>query len=188
MRTTILCFLFVSGLLGLAISCCDIPEYWNMTSYQVEVFGHKNGSSISPTNDTIKTDSLTLFISFEKEFLSNSMPLGPNPFINNTYATSCPEEGRLGMKDELIDLQITSSLPFNNYPAGTSLTPSALINNTPASTWLADRQFNLLSINFWNIILTEKPAANSNVHDFKIRMIFESGREETIQLGALTWL
>lgn len=186
MRTTLLIFLLATGLFSLSFSCCrGIADYWNLTSWQIEISDYNRTALV---NDTIQTDTLFLEVLFEKEFLSDHINWGPNPFINSALATTCHAPGELGMEDPLLDLQITSSADFNNYPAGTSLLPMLLIDNYHAESWLSHGFFHASFSSSWSIAFPEKPSANSNTHDFKIKMIFDSGREETIQLGALTWI
>ena len=142
---------------------------------------------MTPVNDTIRTDSMLLVLSFGQELLTDNIHLGPNPFMSSAYATSCPEPGELGMKDELVDIEITSSLPFNNYLAGASLTPMLSIDGISLQAWIERKGFNQYYQNTWFITFPTKPSNNSHTHDFKIRLIFNSGRIEELQLGALTW-
>lgn len=185
MKTTILCFLLVSGLFGLSFSCCpEVPDYWNLTSFQVEIRGY-DGTTV-PVNDTVNADSLFLIINFGQEFVSDDLHLGPNPFLNTAQATSCSDPGELGMKDELTDIEITSSLDFNSYPAGTSLAPMLFIQSTPLRAWIENKNYNQYYLDTWYITFPTKPLTNKT-HDFNIRLTFESGRVEEVQLGALTW-
>jgi hypothetical protein len=187
MKTTLLCFLLVSGLFGLSFSCCgDRPSYWNLTSFQVEVMDFDR--TTLPINDTISTDALILALSFGQEFLSDHINLGSNPFINSAYATSCPDYGELGMKDELVAIDITSSAPFNNYLPESSLVPMLFVGSQPLQDWIDNKSYNYSYSDVWHLLLPEKPSASSNTHDFKIRLTFDSGRVEEVQLGALTWI
>lgn len=187
MKTTILCFLLVSGLFGLSFSCCSgVQDYWNLTSFQVKVTNYDG--SIIPTNDTISTDTLVLNLIFGQEYLSDNLLSGPNPFIGSAHATSCPDPGGLGMKDELVDMLITSSAPFNTYLPETSLVPMISINGKNFQNWINLKDFNgYYGQDTWRIIFPIKPSANSNTHDFKITLIFDSGRTEELQMGALNW-
>lgn len=186
MKTTLLCFLLTSGLFGLSFSCCSgIPEYWNLTSFQVEPMSFDQSSRL--VNDSITTDTLVLKLTFGQEFLSDNISVGPNPFLSSAYATSCPSPGELGLKDELVDIEITSSVPFNNYLAGTSLTPMLFIHGTPIQDWIDNKRYNKSYLNNWPILFPIKPSTNSNIHDFKISLTFDSGRIEEVQMGALTW-
>lgn len=186
MKTTLLCFLLVSGLFGLSFSCCSwVPDYWNVTSFQAEI---RDSDGITlPLNDTISTDSIYLVLSFGQELLGDNLNLAPNPFISHAHATSCPEPGELGMQDELIDIEITSSLAFNSYLPGTSLSPMLSINNLPIQAWIENKGYSPYYQDTWLITFPTKPSANSNTHDFKIRLSFNSGRVEELQLGAFTW-
>jgi hypothetical protein len=186
MKTTLLCFLLVSGLFGLSFSCCsEIPKYWNLTSFQVKTMSF-DGFSI-PVNDTISTDTLILTLIFGQEFLSDNIPLGPNPFLSSAHATSCPDPGELGMKDELAAVNITSSAPFNNYLPETSLTPMLFIHGVPLQDWIDNKVYNQYYQNSWSILFPIKPSVSSNIHDFKISLTFDSGRIEEVQMGAFTW-
>ena len=187
MRTTILCFLLISGLFGLSFSCCSyVPDYWNLTSFQVQVTGLNRTNLLA--NDTISADTLLLSIHFGQEFVSDNRYFGPNPFISSTHATSCPDHGELGMKDELVDINITSSAPFNNYLPESSLNSMLLMHNISIQNWIDNKNYNPPYQDIWAITFPIKPSASSNTHDFKVRLTFNSGRVEEVQLGALTWI
>jgi hypothetical protein len=189
MKTTILCFLLVSGLFGLSFSCCsDIPDYWDLTSFNVEPLSFDRSTTL--LNDSITTDTLVLRLTFGQEFLSDNIHLGPNPFIGTAHALSCSEPGELGMKDELVDINITSSAPFNNYSAGSSLTPMLFIGGQSIQSWIDNKIFNHYygyRQHDWQIMFPIKPSANSSTHDFKVSLTFDSGRVEEVQLGAFNW-
>ncbi|WMX12013.1 MULTISPECIES: hypothetical protein [unclassified Aureispira] len=186
MKTRLFILFIISSLFGLALSCCDRPDYWNLTTLQITPISFDG--RVIPIQDTIVTDTLVLRVEYEYEFLSDHIQLGPNPFISSAYAISCPIPGELGMKDGLVDITITSSAPFNNYLPGHSLLPMLLINGISAQEWIDNKYFDSYYIDNWNITFPQKPTASSNTHDFKIRLTFNSGRTEEVQLGALTWL
>lgn len=184
MRTIIICFLLSSGILGLAFSCCpDDDNYWNITNIQASF------SNYPPTATQINEDTLVIELALQAEFLATQQSTFINPFINNSYATSCQEPGHLGMKDELIHIEVTSSNDFNNYPAGISLTPIINCNNFSVEDWVSEKQYNSYYFvkDRWFFYITEKPTASSNLHDFKITLTFVSGRTEEVQMGAITW-
>ncbi|BDS10368.1 hypothetical protein [Aureispira anguillae] len=182
-----LCFILVSGILGLSFSCCsDRPEYWNLTNFQVTI---SDQNYMPPHAGQIKADTLLLLLDFEIEYLAaqSSSYKVINPFINTMYATSCPPYGEKGMKDQLVHINLSSSADFNTYPAGISLTPLLTIWGHSVEDWIEKGYFNETWDNRWELRFNEKPSANSNLHDFKISLTFASGRKEEVQLGAIAW-
>lgn len=184
MKTIFLFLVLISGILGMAFNCCsETPKYWNISSFEVEFLD--NQYAPIPSSGPVTSDSLVLRLHFEPEYLSQQFF---NPFINQAYATSCPDPGELGMKDKLIHINLTSNADFNQFPPGISMAPIIRIQNLLLEDWVAKEQYNIFHLDlYWDLILFQKPNSNSNKHSFTLSLTFESGRTESLELPPIQW-
>lgn len=188
MKKTILSFVFSTSLLGLLFSCfCkNVPPYWNPKSLDI-LFEDNDYNPIQPGLHSMDTVVLKLYIS--ANYISNNIT--PSSFLNSCYATSCPDYGYLGMKDELADIIVTSDTTYNNIPKGESLAPFIKINNQNIKGWIAEKGYNRISYGGSSafhlpISLIERPTSHST-HTFTVQLVSRSGQTISAVSNSLTW-
>lgn len=192
MKKAMFTFLFSIGLLlNLAFDCCPNNSYWNLHSFQINVFNYKNGKKTSQSTK-ISTDTLALSLYLNANFMAEQISY--NPLINNCQATSCdPYGGEKGMRDEIGQIAISgnSYLP-NGQRTSQSLAATALINGQPISTWLANKAYNqlfrtagVMNMVEITILLTEQPT--TPIEDISIYFIMNSGVVVTNVSPEIVW-
>ncbi len=176
MKKLFLIFLF-SGILG--CFCRDIPEHWNMEDFEIEVF---EKDERLPSENIIKMDSAFMRIQYTADFVE-ALPLNSLSLINSAYGFSCPDDGFLGLNDQVISLNFTSNADFNEIKAGESLNNIIFLDRFIFSNSITsvDKIIEILNetdpfnSKFVRFVITEKPESNSK-HRFKIRFEFKSGK------------
>lgn len=194
MKKIIVLAFLISGILG--CFCRGIPEFWNATGFTIQV-QDKMGADMDATYRTISGDSVGLLIQFDMEFVEVSpvQELMAPFLISSAYAFQCPDPGDRGMQDGIKDIQVTSSMPFNEMAPGTSLN-GLMSARYEWSFWedehkaLADwvASFSPRPASESDILLTfaEQPASGS-IHQIKIEITLNSGKRIVQETPFFRW-
>lgn len=167
--------------LGIGCFCDNILEHYNILEFNIFV---TDSDQIAPIDGIITTDTLVLNLSFKREFIA----LGSYPLMSKAYGTSCPDYGGLGLNDPLANLTVSSNNNFNDFPVNTSL------NETISFPYSDNLEQFITDFSSWPfsttnfslpLIFNKKPSQTT--HQFKVKMVFESGKELEAETKVIIW-
>ena len=174
-------FLF-AGIWG----CCgDVKDNWNIDSFNILVF---NQDDVRPSNNMLTADSIQLLIGLSASFVSEDNFNLQNPFMKSAYATSCEDDGHLGMDDKISAITVTSSTNFGTIAAGESLNDLVSFEQSRSMMdWADDIANKGFNFNQEVIFVIGQKPFDSQERTFIVTMDFESGKSVTSETEAFVW-
>lgn len=172
MKKFVLTLVLATSFFGI-FSCCDeyIPFY--------EIVGLETtilDTDFNVLSEEVTADSLFLEVMVIQNYIANN---GSWNLINKGYALQpCPEDGEDGLKDDIRDYKIYSSVEFLGYLPGEDLSPLMM-----DSLYLND--FNNWNLKSFRLSLFEK---QEGFLDLNIYFKYESEREDTFHLISFDWM
>ena len=186
-RTLYRCLVVAFLTSGLGGCCDDEMPFWTIRDISFEVYDEANHMFADSAIYIPAAAPYRIILVSELEFVAcNEMSLS-DLFIQQALAWSCPEPGEDGMKDSIVDIELTSNNPFNGIPAGQSLIDHIQIWNLLTVHEFLQSTGSLHPLFGREIDITFNERPVNSINKFAIRVELESGKVFSDETAEITW-